>query len=206
MNIRPVYWVIIFTVILLASLMLITPGNQEVDSSHLPWNSDYNDQGQLVALGLTLDQSTLKDVVELYGRDIEVKLFDMPDGERSAEAYLGSAYIGSIHAAMVLKLALTKQELDMYYQRGARTTVSKQGAREVQLNNLDTLELFDYPIKEVSIVPRRNLSPDAIRKRFGEPDRIETEQETEVERWFFDAKGLELILIENDKDILRYRN
>ena len=201
---RPLYWVIIITLVLFVGLMWISPGHKETDPSHLPWNATYNQQGQLNALGLTLNQSTLKEVTELYGRDIEIKLFDMPDGERSAEAYLGSTYIGSIHTAMVIKLDIPKNELDAFYERGARTTVSQQGAREVQLNNEDTLAMFEYPIKEVSIVPRRNLTPEAIDKRFGEPTRVQTD-ENGVERWFFNDKGLELILIDGDKDILRYR-
>src|SRR5690554_1997941 len=157
---RPLYWVIIITLVLFVGLMWISPEQKEMNPAHLPWNATYNQQGQLTALGLTLNHSTLKDVTELYGRDIEIKLFDMPNGERSAEAYLGSTYIGSIHTAMVIKLDVGKNELDAFYERGARTTVSQQGAREVQLNNEDTLAMFNYPIKEISIVPRRNLTPE----------------------------------------------
>ena len=202
---RPIYWVLAASVGLFVLLMSLSPNHVEVNESHLPWNAAYQPNGELHALGLVLNKSTMKDVIDLYGRDIEVKLFEMPDGQKSAEGYLGSMYIGSIHASMVLKLKIDAEELDGYFARGARTTVSQQGAREVQLNSEDTLALFNYPIYEVTIVPRRNLSEIAIEKRFGQPDHIRSSEEG-IASWFYLDKGLELILIADDKDILRYRD
>lgn len=200
---RPLYWVIIISTVLFVVLLSISPKQDALDPALLPWNASYDENGQLHALGIHLGKSTLRDLTALYGRDIEVKLFEMPDGERSAEAYIHSAYIGSIHGALVAKLALTKEQVDGYYVRGARTTISKQGAREVQLNNQDTLDLFNYPIRELTLVPRRNLTEEAIEKRFGQPDRIEKDQD-DLQHWYYDSKGLELILLEGSNDILRY--
>jgi len=201
---RPIYWVIVISIALFAILMTLSPKEQSLNTAHLPWNASYDDQGRLHALGIILNESNLKDLIELYGRDIEVKLFQMPDGERSAEAYIHSAYIGSIHGSLVIKLAMTTEELNNYYDRGARTTVSKQGAREVQLNNEDTLALFNYPINEVTLVPRRRLTETAIEKRFGVPDRVVVEEDN-MKSLYYINKGLELVLIENGNDILRYR-
>lgn len=202
---RPLYWVILITAVLFVGLLWFAPSSQpNVKPEHLPWNASYDEQGRLHALGLTLHESNLHDVIDLYGRDIEVKLFEMPDGSRSAEAYLGSAYIGTIHGALVIKLVLTDAELGTFYERGARTTISKQGARQIQLNNADTLALFEFPIKEVTLVPRRNLTPMAIQKRFGEPNHIH-KLEDGLERWLYEDKGLELVLLEGSNDILRYR-
>ena len=204
MKMRPFYWVILIAVGLFIALMTLAPKEQSFNPAHLPWNAEFDQQNRLNALGITLNQSTLKDLIALYGRDIEVKLFEMPDGERSAEAYIHSAYIGSIHGSLVIKLAMSQQALDGYYDRGARTTISKQGAREVQLNNEDTLALFNYPTNEITLVPRRRLTEEAINKRFGEPDRINKTDEG-MTHLYYDAKGLELILIEKGNDILRYR-
>lgn len=202
---RPLYWVIALAIVLFFALLWFAPtDHSNVNQAQLPWNAAYDEQGQLHALGLVLNQSTLKDVTELYGRDIEVKLFEMQDGNKTAEAYLGSAYIGSIHGALVIKLALTEQELEQFYDRGARTTISKQGARQIQLNNADTLALFEFPINEVTLVPRRNLTTEAIIKRFGEADEVQ-ELEDGLQRWLYPQMGLELILLEGSNDILRYR-
>ncbi|WP_044411692.1 hypothetical protein [Thiomicrospira microaerophila] len=203
-KIRPLYWVIIISLALFIGLMTLAPKEQGFNTAHLPWNAQYDDQGRLHALGVVMNESTLKDLIALYGRDIEVKLFEMPGGERSAEAYIHSAYIGSIHGSLVIKLAMTDEMLDRYYDRGARTTISKQGAREVQLNNEDTLALFNYPINEVTLVPRRRLTEVAIEKRFGPPDRINLTQD-DIKSLYYDDKGLELILIDKGNDILRYR-
>ncbi|MBE0494445.1 MAG: hypothetical protein IBX48_08895, partial [Thiomicrospira sp.] len=202
---RPLYWVVALTIVLFFALLWLAPTNHtDVNQAQLPWNASYDEQGQLHALGLVLNQSTLKDVTELYGRDIEVKLFEMQDGSKSAEAYLGSAYIGTIHGALVIKLALTEQELEQFYDRGARTTISKQGARQIQLNNADTLALFEFPINEVTLVPRRNLSSESIVKRFGEAHEVQ-ELENGLQRWLYPQMGLELVLLEGSNDILRYR-
>ena len=105
----------------------------------------------------------------------------------------------------MLKIKLTEQELNDLFLRGARTTISKQGTREVQLNNEDTLALFNHPLYEVTLVPRRNLTANAIEKRFGVPDQVVEDTENQMATWFFLDKGLELILIEGGNDILRYR-
>lgn len=202
---RPLYWVIALTTLLFFALLWLAPtSHNNVNQDQLPWNASYDENGQLHALGLVLNQSTLKDVTELYGRDIEVKLFEMQDGSKSAEAYLGSAYIGTIHGALVIKLALTEAELAEFYDRGARTTISKQGARQIQLNNADTLALFNFPIDEVTLVPRRNLTTESIIKRFGEADEVQ-ELEEGLQRWLYPQRGLELVLLEGSNDILRYR-
>lgn len=202
---RPLYWVIGLTLVLFFGLLWLAPTNHsDINQTQLPWNASYDEEGRLHALGLVLNQSTLKEVTDLYGRDIEVKLFEMQDGSKTAEAYLGSAYIGTIHGALVIKLALSEQELEAFYERGARTTISKQGARQIQLNNEDTLALFDYPINEVTLVPRRNLTREAIIKRFGEAEEIQ-EMDDGLERWLYPQMGLELVLLEGSNDILRYR-
>ncbi|MDY0136867.1 MAG: hypothetical protein RBS36_06830 [Thiomicrospira sp.] len=203
---RPIYWVVFGALFLFIALMWLSPQKQDFNPEHLPWNAHYDTQGELHALGLTLDRSTLKDAMNLYGRDIEIKLFEMQDGQKSAEAYFGSMYIGSIHGALVLKLALSEAELDAYFQRGARTTITQQGTREVQLNNEDTLALFNHAIYEATLVPRRNLTPTAIEKRFGQADAIEQDEANQLSRWWFRDKGLELILLDGGNDILRYRS
>lgn len=202
---RPIYWVIAISIALFVVLMWLSPQKDELQSSQLPWNAAYDEQDRLHALGLTLMHSTLQDAMKLYGRDVEVKLFEMPNGERSAEGYFNSAYIGSIHGALVIKLAMNEQELNQYFDRGARITVSKQGSREVQLNNEDTLALFNYPIKELTLVPRRRLNSQAIEKRFGTPDQIIYDEQEDLSTWFYEALGLELIIIEGGNDILRYQ-
>lgn len=204
MKLTPFHWALIVTVLLVGTLLMLNPHKSEIADSQLPWNSSYNSDGDLIALGLTLDKSTLKDAIDLYGRDIEVRIFDLVDGQRTAEAYIDSAFIGTIHAAMVFKLDLTSEELANFYARGARTTVTSQGAREVQLNSEDTLALFDFAIKEISIIPRRNLPAEAVLKRFGEPAAIVAGAEESIKSWIYPEKGLDLMMIEGDKEILRY--
>jgi len=203
-HLRPVIWVLIISLVLFLVLVNIVPKEQGYDPAILPWNAYVNEQGQLSALGIILDQSTLKELSERYGRDIEVKLFELPTGERSAEAYMHSTYVGTIHTAIVAKLQLTEDQLDQYFERGARTTISKQGAREVLLNNQDTLALFNYPISEITLVPRRRLTAEAIEKRFGQPASKKTDDEG-IDYWYFPEKGLELLLLEGSNDILRYK-
>jgi hypothetical protein len=111
LKMRPLYWVILITLVLFTGLMMISPSEKKLNPDHLPWNAKYNTNGQLEALGLTLNQSTLKDAMDLYGRDIEIKLFEMTDGTRTAEGYFNSMYIGSIHSALVIKLAIQADDL-----------------------------------------------------------------------------------------------
>lgn len=201
----PVFWILFFISAIGFSLMLlIQPDREPVEASHLPWNSSFDEQGNLHALGLVIHKSTLSDAMALYGKDVEVKLFSNKDeSNKSLEAYFPVIYIGSIKAALTLKLEASEEELETAYSKGKKTSLTTSGEREVELYTSEITKFFNTAISSMALIPRNNLTERAIDKRFGEPDRKEVQSDG-LPHWFFDKLGLELIIDAEGPEALQY--
>ncbi len=201
----PIFWVVLISsVMILILLISIQPEREAVNPKLLPWNSYYDDSGQLHALGLTLNQSSLKDAMDLYGKDVEVKIFSDANKEnKSIEAYFPVMYIGSIKAALALKIDLTPEELEQAYNEGKSISRTPTGNQEIELYSSTIVKYFDHPLTSITLLPRKHLTTEAILKRFGEPDHKEV-QSDQLPHWFFYKKGLEIILDNDGPEALQY--
>ncbi|WP_127469995.1 hypothetical protein [Thiomicrorhabdus aquaedulcis] len=119
----PMFWLVFIGSIVALSLMVfIQPERDAVDASHLPWNAHIDEQGQLHALGLKPNVTTLREAMKLYGKDVEIKLFtdNVDQTRKSAEAYFPVVYIGSIKGALALRLNASETQLEEAFQRGKK--------------------------------------------------------------------------------------
>lgn len=202
----PVFWIILIGSIVsfLALVWLTTPEGEPVDSQQLPWNAHFNEQGKLQALGLELGTSTLKDAMQLYGKDVEIKIFSAKDeSNKSLEAFFPVIYIGSIKAGLALRLDASPEAISAAYDNGKKTTVTQNGERQVELYNSDNVSFFNTPIMSATLVPRKNLTDRAIAKRFGEPA-VKEMQSDGLDHWFYPDKGLELIIDKEGPEALQF--
>ena len=201
----PMFWLVLIGSILgFLVILIFQPDREAIDNTHLPWNAQFDDSGKLHALGLTMHESNLADVMALYGKDVEVKIFsEIDESNKSLEAYFPVMYIGSIKAALAVKLEITKPELDAAYEMGKKITTSTSGAREIELYSSEVEKFLTKKITSVTLVPRNHLTDRAISMRFGEPDRKEIQSDT-LPHWFFDKLGLEMIIDQEGPEALQY--
>ncbi|MGC9386362.1 MAG: hypothetical protein ACP5D0_05415 [Hydrogenovibrio sp.] len=199
-----------FLIVLLAAIglttvfVMIPPNHDKVPDKQLPWNSHYNANGALEALGLVVNQSTVQEAKMLFGDDVEVKIFSKKDETgKSAEAYFPSMHIATIHGALAIGIAVPENQLNAFYAQGVQTTVTPNGNRQVTPNTDDIQVLMSLPIASVTLIPRKNLTQRAIEMRFGKPQRIENQSDG-LEHWFYPEKGLELLYDENGPEALQY--
>ena len=199
------FWLVFIGSILGFLLILaIQPEREAIDNSHLPWNAQFDESGNLHALGLTIHESTLADAMTLYGKDVEVKMFsDVDESNKSLEAYFPVMYIGSIKAALAVKLEVTQPELDAAYEMGKKITTTTSGTREVELYSSEVEKLLSKKITSLTLVPRNHLTERAISMRFGVPDHKEV-QSDHLPHWFFDKLGLEMIIDQEGPEALQY--
>jgi len=203
-EIPPFLIVLIGAFALYAVFLLLQPERDQVAEDRLPWNAHFDSQGQLHALGLTLHQTTLREAMDIYGKDVEIRLFTDNDGSnKSAEAYFPVIYIGSIKAAIAVQLEVPKDELETVYNRGAKISPTGSGAKEVKLSSQDNLDFLDKTIASVTLIPRKDLSERAIDLRFGAPD-FKQRQSDKLDHWFFKRMGLEMIIDPEGPEALQY--
>lgn len=203
----PMFWLVFISSIAIYALMLIfQPSREAVEDQNLPWNAHFNNQGQLETLGLTIGESTVNDAIELYGKDVEVKLFsDLDESNKSVEAYFPVMYIGSIKAALALGIIASEEQKQKAFENGKKIVMSSTGGREVELYNADKITFMDLPVSSVTLLPRKHLTKRAIEMRFGKPDHKETQSDG-LEHWFFKDLGLELIIDPEGPEALQYTN
>jgi hypothetical protein len=201
----PMFWLVLIGSILgLLLILFFQPDREAIDNRHLPWNAQFDKSGKLHALGLTIHESTLADAMTLYGKDVEVKIFsDKDESNKSLEAYFPVIYIGSIKAALAVKLEVTQQELNAAYGMGKTITTNTSGIREIELYSSEVEKLLSKRITSLTLVPRNHLTERAISMRFGEPNRKEIQSDT-LPHWFFDKRGLEMIIDQEGPEALQY--
>jgi len=201
----PIFWIIFLSSVVVFLLLLVfQPERETVEPTHLPWNSYYDEQGNLNALGLKLNHSTLNDVMRLYGKDVEVKMFsDINESNKSIEAYFPVMYIGSIKAAIALRLDVDMETLDSTFEAGKKITMSQSGGREVELYSTDVAKFLDTTFSSITLVPRKHLTDRAIETRFGKADRSEVQSDGLL-HLFFNEKGLEMIVDEEGPEALQF--
>lgn len=185
-------------------ILLFQPERDAIDNTHLPWNAQFDKSGKLHALGLTINESTLANAMTLYGKDVEVKIFsDIDESHKSLEAYFPVMYIGSIKAALAVRLEVSQAELDAAYEMGKKITTTTSGTREIELYSSEVEKLLSKKITSLTLVPRNHLTERAISMRFGEPDHKEIQSDN-LPHWFFDKLGLEMIIDQEGPEALQY--
>lgn len=198
------WWVLLFAFVLTILLMFVPKEKVEINPNILPWNSHFNEQGDLIALGLTLNKSTPNDATKIFGHDYEILAFSKKDlSGKSVEVYFPTMTIANFRVIATLVLDVSDEELEEIYARGATTTINQSGNRQVNLLSEDSEKLMNNKIKYITLVPKKNLPEEIIKKRFGEPKFIEKTPE-DLPRWFYPKKGLEIIVNPNGAEILQY--
>lgn len=201
----PPFWVVLISGILLFILMLfMSPNRDSLPDQQLPWNSKVLSSGQVQVIGLTTHHTTALEAQRFYKDDITVKVFSQKDESgKSAEVFFPSVHIGTIHAALVLKLNVDEAVLQEIYDRGVKITITESGNREVVPTQADDLFLKNQTFSILTLIPRKSLPAEAIKKRFGEPERIERQSDG-LDHWFFPDKGLELIYNPDGPEALQF--
>jgi hypothetical protein len=201
-----VWWVLLAAVVLTFLLMLIPKESVKVDPNILPWNSYFNENNELVALGITLNKSTTNDALKLFGNDYEVLVFSKKDESgKVVEIYFPTMTLERLRGVVTLVLDVPDKELSAMYERGTTTTINQAGNRQVTLQSEDSESLMDNKIKYLTFVPKNSLSEEVLKGRFGEPAQIKSAEDG-LMRWLYPQKGLEIIVNPKGAEVLQYHS
>jgi hypothetical protein len=201
-----------FVQVMLATLVILVLGffvawlttEKPAPVTDYPWTIETTADGSIKVFNTHLGVSTLGAFIQHYKTEPEISLFSPPAGEAVIEAYFNSLWIGGVKARVVLSLAVNKPDLDAMYDRGLRISTLGSGTRKVQLSGDDLMHLNDVAITAITYIPSLNLEASMLEKRFGEPAQKIIDQKNSAEHWLYPAKGLDIALNENEKDVMQY--
>jgi hypothetical protein len=188
-----------------ASYFFVDPPNNNQDGSALPWNASINTQGQLTVLGLTLNQSTTKDAMALYGKETKIILFtDKLHKPVSVEAFFEDMYIGySLRGRLILTLETSTEQLEAMFSRGGRVKSADSGAHEITLAGSDLSEALSLPIRHLTYIPYPKIDEETLIHRFGQPSK-DSLGDDGVRRWHYPERQLVILFDETGRKVLEF--
>jgi len=205
MDIKIIAGVLVLAVTALVVGIMI-PGGGEEPTQTFPWQISRTADGSTQVFGLTLGQSTLQHAEQVLQSESELSLFEpVPGkGQRVVEAYFDKVNLGGLSAKVVAVMALTPEQLQSMFERGARISTLGNGSRKVTLNAQDVAQVRETPIYTITYLPRVRLESALLEKRFGKPEQVITEKEMNTSHWLYPQLGLDIALDEKNNAVLQY--
>ncbi len=195
--------VLLFTAILFvgASLLPDEELNPQLDT---PWNVTVSPEGNSHLLGITLGKSTIHEAQQYWKEAPEITLFIPEQSTPKVEAYFQEVTLGGIRANIVAEVHVSETELQTLIAQGARISTQGDGSRKVTLDGEGVTVVEQSPISSLTYLPKANLSPEVIHKRFGLPTHTFRNEKEKIEHWVYPFIGLDLVLSEETKEVLQY--
>lgn len=202
---RSVFWPVLLVSVGAVILAVVLPGGRPPEPPrNLPWQIEVLPDGDSRVFGITLGRTTLGEMEQRLQEEAEVSLFTTDDGERMVEAFFNTVTLDGLKAKMVATLGFDRELLQQIFDRGARISTLAEGRRKVTLSDPDLQLARKTPVVALTYLPRVDLDPDIIRKRFGEPSRRIAEPDGEVVHWLYPEKGLDVAVSREAREVLQY--
>lgn len=192
---------------LLAIVLAVYPFlNQSENSetvSGLPWQIEIQPDGSTQVFGLHLGTSRLVDAYNILGNDMELAVIAATEEVGMLEMYYGHYKAGLLSGKLVLQTHASEQNIQRWRDNAVRSEYMASGlAKKYILSENDLTQALEEVITGLTFIPAVNLDEAVILARFGEPDkRI---QLAGVSHYLYPAKGLDIALHENAKEVLQY--
>ncbi len=198
-------YILLAALLVFAAIFLLTRDIQTPENQAMPWQSYVNDKGQTVVFELAMGQSKLLDAARLFGTEIEASLFEYEKTNSALEVYFPSTKVGGISARIILNLAVTEQNMQVLRDNIDEAMLMPSGVKKTTFKPSVESLMARFTIKSLSFIPRADLPEAVVVNLFGKPDKV-TLSDQNVAYWYYPAKGLRIIMDDEQKDILEFYN
>jgi hypothetical protein len=195
------YFLALLVVVLVsASLVFFKSDEQASDEpvTGLPWQIDNLPNGSTRVFGITLEQTTLGEAIELLGDDMDLAIIAAPGETGTLEAYYSHYSAGPITGKLILVLDIAPDVLQSLHERAFRDG----GTRRYHLYPDDLTVAYRAPVSIITFLPSLDLDEDIVHGRFGTP--VEVIRVNQQQHLLYPDKGLDLILNADSKELLQY--
>ena len=182
----------------------------------LPWQIEVLQDGSTQVFGLHVGVSRLSDALKILGDDMEVAIVAATGaatdsainsatiGEAgSLEMYYGHYRAGLLSGKLVLQTDISAQKIQNWRTNALRFEYMETGlAKKYILSPDDLPQVYDETIVGLTFIPSVNLDEKVILTRFGEP--AQRVSFAGVTHYLYPAKGLDIALHEDSKEVLQY--
>lgn len=193
---------------------LLSPPASTGPTSSPPWQITATSDGSSEVMGLTLAPvseesysaprgSTLADAQKRWGQDMQIAIIAAPGEDGLLEAFVDPASAGMITGKVVITAALDGTTIKAMRERAVKSEFMESTTRKYTLTPQDLQTALRAPIASLSFIPQANLDADTVLARFGQPsERLRSNGH--LEHFLYPAKGLDLALDSEGKELLQY--
>lgn len=193
------FWIPLFVLVFVAGCEQQAPPTEHI----YPWQITRLPDGGSRVFGIQFNQTTLEGARAILGTRYDEGLFENPDGTLSLEIYFNEVTLGGLSGKFILLLDAPASQLQALRQRAPGSKQMESGARRYRIAPADLERLDSMVVSALSYIPYTNLDEEMIRQRFGLPADI-IPIEPGKRHWLYPAKGLDLLLDDEGKELLQY--
>ncbi len=198
-------YTLLAALIAFAFMFLLTRDIETPENQAMPWQSYINDQDQTVVFDLIMGKSQLLDAARLFGVEMEASLFENENVDPELEVFFSSTKVGGISAKVILNLHLNTQNIDILRDHIDVSMMMPSGVKKTKFKTRAESLMSRFTIKSLTFIPRADLSVSVVEDLFGKPDSVELSEQG-ISYWYYAAKGLKIIMDEEQKEILEFSN
>lgn len=197
--------------IALIAIALIVPflvpglGKQEgVDpNANLPWQIEVDAQGGSSVFGLRPGVSTVGEVRQKFGSEMDVAIIAEPNEMGTLEGYYSQVALGFVLAKVIVTVDAKKELILEMRERALKAKHMESTTRKITLNPDDLAAIEKMPVKAISVIPSVNLDEATVIQRFGQPGERLAVSEKRV-HLLYPEKGLDVVVDGDGKELLQY--
>lgn len=180
-------------------------GPGDAVESSLPWQIEADGAGGSRVFGLRPGTSTLADVKQRFGQDIDLGVLAAPGEAGTLEGYYDNVALGFVSAKLIVTLDAAPQAVAAMRERASDSTYmeSANATRRMRLHADDLAAAERMPIRAISVIPALSLDDAAVVQRFGEPAERVAVSETQT-HLLYPGRGLDILVDAKRKELLQY--
>jgi len=172
-------------------------------NSNLPWQIELDGKGGSTVFGLMPGVSTLADVRQKLGEEMDVAIIAEPDEIGMLEGYYSQLALGFVLAKVIVTVNAKNEVVSEIRERALKARNMESTTRKITLHPDDLAAVEKMPIKAISVIPTINLDEAAVIQRFGRPGERLVVSEKRV-HLLYPEKGLDVVVDDEGKELLQY--
>jgi hypothetical protein len=153
--------------------------------------------------GLKPGVSTLGEVRQRFGSEMELAIVAEPNEVGMLEGYYSGVSLGFVMAKMIVTVDAKDEAIIAMRDRALRAKHMDSTTRKITLNADDVAAADQMLVKAISVIPTVNLDEATVIQRFGPPgERVEISEKRV--HLLYPQQGLDVVVDGNGKELLQY--
>jgi hypothetical protein len=170
----------------------------------MPWHIQVIDEQHTQVFGVVLNQTTLEQARERFGKLEGLALFQNGQGEYTLEAYFGKVSFGPLTARLIGVLSIPDEQIDGLIETSVKRVATEDGSIRWTLAQDQQVAQAGRKIRALTYIPGYSGMDQAyLEQQFGPADKFKQVDET-TQIMFYPTKGLRIMVDNEGKEMFDY--